>query len=69
MNSVQRFEVGDRVKHINPQVKWIGTVIATPESDPWRCIVGMVLVRREGKDIDTDGVTIPASLLEFAEEF
>ncbi|HEY9597286.1 MAG TPA: hypothetical protein V6D33_06410 [Cyanophyceae cyanobacterium] len=57
--------MGDRVRHINPTVFWSsGVGTATLQTDPWQVVEGMVRVKRDDRDKETDGVVIPVRLLE-----
>jgi hypothetical protein len=63
------FLSGDRVRHIDPRVKWqAATVISTPESSSWDCVPGTVRVSREGIDATGQGIMIPVHLLQLIEE-
>jgi|GEM_PF-4492488 len=41
------FQVGDLVVHVNPTIEWDGLVVATSQTHPWDCCLGMVLVAIE----------------------
>lgn len=60
---MQQFQPGDKVRHLDPRITWSpgAIVVATPQSDPWSCVPGMVRVQLSEDD---PALTYPIRLLE-----